>query len=93
MTSMTSVPVARKIGRYEILREIGRGATAMVYLARQTDLDRDVVRRPSIVGVPNVRATLACRRGAWTGSPPITFAYTWQRCSPVRPLVATSSAT
>jgi serine/threonine protein kinase len=39
---MTSVPVERKIGRYEIVREIGRGATAMVYLARQTDLDRDV---------------------------------------------------
>jgi len=37
------------------------------------------VRRPSIVGVPNVRATLTCRPGAWTGSPPITFVYSWQR--------------
>lgn len=39
---MTSVPVERRIGRYEIVREVGRGATAIVYLARQTDLDREV---------------------------------------------------
>ncbi|HEU5263686.1 MAG TPA: serine/threonine-protein kinase, partial [Gaiellaceae bacterium] len=39
---MTSVPVERRVGRYEIVREVGRGATAIVYLARQTDLDREV---------------------------------------------------
>jgi hypothetical protein len=39
---MTSVPVGRRVGRYEILAEIGRGATALVHLARQTDLDREV---------------------------------------------------
>jgi serine/threonine protein kinase len=39
---MTSVSVPRRVGRYEIVREIGRGATATVYLARQTDLDRHV---------------------------------------------------
>jgi serine/threonine protein kinase len=39
---MTSVSALRQVGRYEILREIGRGGTAVVYLARQTDLDRDV---------------------------------------------------
>ena len=33
--------VARTVGRYEIVREIGRGGMAIVYLARQTDLDRD----------------------------------------------------
>jgi tRNA A-37 threonylcarbamoyl transferase component Bud32 len=32
----------RRIGRYEIVREVGRGATSIVYLARQTDLDRNV---------------------------------------------------
>jgi serine/threonine protein kinase len=32
--------VARTVGRYEILRELGRGGAATVYLARQTDLDR-----------------------------------------------------
>ncbi|HKG63639.1 MAG TPA: protein kinase [Solirubrobacteraceae bacterium] len=33
---------ARRVGRYEIVREIGRGGMATVYLARQTDLQRDV---------------------------------------------------
>ncbi len=32
----------RQIGRYVIVREIGRGGMAAVYLARQLDLDRDV---------------------------------------------------
>ena len=28
------------VGRYELLRELGRGGMATVYLARQTELDR-----------------------------------------------------
>jgi tRNA A-37 threonylcarbamoyl transferase component Bud32 len=32
----------RTIGRYEVLREIGRGGMATVYVARQVDLDRRV---------------------------------------------------
>jgi serine/threonine protein kinase len=32
----------RRVGRYQIVREIGRGGMAAVYLARQVDLDRDV---------------------------------------------------
>jgi tRNA A-37 threonylcarbamoyl transferase component Bud32 len=34
--------VARRVGHYEILRVIGRGGMATVYLARQDDLDREV---------------------------------------------------
>jgi serine/threonine protein kinase len=34
--------VRRTVGRYEIVREIGRGGMATVYLARQIDLEREV---------------------------------------------------
>jgi len=34
--------ILRRVGRYEIVREVGRGGTAVVYLARQTDLARPV---------------------------------------------------
>ena len=39
---MSDRDAGRTVGRYEIVREIGRGGMAVVYLARQTDLDRRV---------------------------------------------------
>jgi serine/threonine protein kinase len=39
---MSTAGVERRVGRFEILRPIGRGGVAVVYLARQTDLDREV---------------------------------------------------
>ena len=39
---MNELPVIKTIGRYEVLREVGRGGMAAVYLARQIELDRFV---------------------------------------------------
>ena len=35
-------PVAEKIGKYEVIRPLGKGATAVVYLARDPDTNRKV---------------------------------------------------
>src|SRR3954453_3644433 len=40
---MTSATPPQEIGQYEVLREIGRGEMAVVYLARQPRLDRVIV--------------------------------------------------
>jgi hypothetical protein len=37
---------------------------------------------PSISGVPLVGNTLTLARGTWSGTPPITYTYQWQRCDP-----------
>jgi PKD domain-containing protein len=37
------------------------------------------VRRPAVAGAPEVGGTLTCRRGTWSGSPPVAFTYRWRR--------------
>ena len=60
--------VMKTVGRYEILRELGRGGMALVYLARQTDLDRFVALKE--LGAFHasdavVRRSASCASRAW----------------------------
>ena len=49
--------VARTVGRFEIIRRIGFGGMAFVYLARQTDLDREVaLKELAALQMPDVEA-------------------------------------
>ena len=53
---MTCPSHGSQIGPYEVTREIGRGGMGVVYLARDTKLDRDV----AIKALPEALAG-ACR--------------------------------
>ncbi|HYH69172.1 MAG TPA: serine/threonine-protein kinase [Urbifossiella sp.] len=52
-------PVGRRIGRYELGRELGRGGMGVVYLARDTDLDRAVAVKVISGGGPDRDSRLA----------------------------------
>jgi glucose/arabinose dehydrogenase len=36
---------------------------------------------PTVTGTPAVGQTLTASTGTWTGTPPITYSYQWQRCT------------
>jgi len=57
------VPVRRKIGKYSILKEIGRGGMGVVYLAHQDDLNRDVALKVISAG-PDADQTEVARFNA-----------------------------
>ena len=45
--------MAEKIGKYEIIRTLGKGATAIVYLCRDPDADREVAVKVILLGSNN----------------------------------------
>lgn len=53
--SRSAGPVIRRIGRFEVLRELGRGARTVVHLARDPQLQRQVVIKTFAVVLPEVR--------------------------------------
>jgi len=38
--------------------------------------------RPKITGATTVGKTLSTSKGAWSGTPPLSYTYRWQRCAP-----------
>ena len=51
-------PAPERIGRFEIIRELGRGGYGVVFLAHDSDLERDValkVPRPEVMLTPELR--------------------------------------
>jgi hypothetical protein len=49
------------------------------YASRGACTPPDNTRRPALVGPAEVGRTVTCTPGAWLGSPPLRFAYSWLR--------------
>jgi hypothetical protein len=69
-----STLVVAIVGFYFWAKSVESGVAA----AGSPPVNSDV---PVISGQPQVRGTLTAEPGAWTGSPPPTYSYQWQRCA------------
>jgi hypothetical protein len=61
--------MGKNIGRFEIVRELGRGAQSVVYLARDPHLQREVAIKTCTFPAPIRKRTSSCfRKRAWSAS-------------------------
>lgn len=58
------------------------GATKPVAAVSPSLIKPDPSSPPVVSGVAKVGRMLASTTGAWTGSPPLSFTYRWERCDP-----------
>jgi hypothetical protein len=73
LTTLSTLVVAI-VGFYFGAKSVETGVAA----ASSPPVNSDV---PEISGQPKAGATLSVEPGAWTGSPPPTYSYRWQRCA------------
>ena len=57
--------------------------SAPTVVVRELPVGVNYTAQPVISGRPVIGQTLKVSNGAWTGTPPITFTYQWQRCKGV----------
>ena len=86
-------PDPERVGRYQILRRLGRGATGIVYLARDTVLDRDVALKllsPSLSADPHAvrRFSEEARAASALGHPHVATVYEFGRADDERFFIA-----
>lgn len=62
------------------LRAVGKDVAASLILSGASPAAPNNTRAPLLVGTPQDGSTLNAERGAWTGSPPLGYAYEWERC-------------
>lgn len=82
----------RAVGIFSLARppQSGRFDEAIVAASMPLVQPPRNTRRPMVAGRARVGKTVTCRRGSWTGTPPLRFAYRWLRASRMIPGAATA---